>query len=187
MPALSLPGIVVLTPRRFADGRGFFSEIYSRDTLARAGVNCAFVQDNFSRSEQKGTVRGLHFQRPPHAQAKLVQVLQGAVYDVAVDIRHGSPTFGKFAATVLSKASWNQMFVPAGFAHGFMTLEPATEVLYKVSALYAPEADSGIVWDDPAIAIDWPLAGATPILSDKDATLPRLHDLGAIFPYEKFR
>ena len=187
MPSSPLPDVIVLSPRRFPDERGFFSEIYRRDAAAKTGIGADFVQDNFSRSERKGTLRGLHFQRPPHAQAKLVHVLQGSIYDVAVDIRLGSPTFAKFAGTVLSKENWRQVYVPPGFAHGFVTLEPATEVLYKVDAPYAPESDGGIVWNDPDVAIDWPLGGEPPILSAKDAKLPRLRDIGAIFPYDTFR
>ena len=182
---LDIPEVLLLTPKKHGDERGFFSEVYNRRALAAAGVHTDFVQDNHSFSPQRGTVRGLHFQAPPHAQHKLVRVVRGAVYDVAVDLRRGSPSYGRHVATILSAAAWNQLFVPAGFAHGLMTLEPDTEILYKVSAYYAPSHDHGILWNDPALGIDWPLAERDAILSDKDQHHPPLKDFGeSPFLYE---
>lgn len=175
--------VLALTPKRFEDPRGYFCETYSERTIAAAGVRDRFVQDNQSRSVMQGTIRGLHFQIPPFAQAKLVRVLRGSIYDVAVDIRAGSPSFGQYAGCVLSAAKGNQFYVPAGFAHGFVTLEPDTEIFYKVSNFYSVAHDKGIVWDDPDIAIDWPLAGGAPLTSEKDAGLPRLRDLPAYFTF----
>ena len=147
----------MLNPRKFNDGRGFFSEVYDRRTLAEAGVCTDFVQDNHSLSTLKGTVRGLHFQTPPHAQDKLVRVVRGSVFDVAVDLRRSSPTYGRHVSVVLSSEAWNQILVPVGFAHGLMTLEPNTEVVYKVSHYYAPEHDMGLLWNDPTLGIRWPI------------------------------
>jgi dTDP-4-dehydrorhamnose 3,5-epimerase len=179
---LDLPGVRLLHPRRFADGRGWFTELYSDRTLAaRAGVDTAFVQDNLSRSVLPGTIRGLHFQAPPAAQAKLLTVLAGRVFDVVVDIRHGAPTFGRHIAVMLDAEDGAQLFVPAGFAHGFCTLAPDTLVHYKVSAHYAPAHDLGIRWDDPDLAIDWPVTPARAVLSPKDRALPRLRDLPPVF------
>ena len=173
---LSLPGVIRIEPKRFGDERGFFSEVYNKRAFADAGVALDFVQDNHSLSLKAGTVRGLHYQRPPYAQAKLVRVVRGSIADVAVDIRKGSPTYGCHITETLSAENWAQLFVPAGFAHGFCTLEPDTEVLYKVSAPYDPGSDAGIVWNDPTLAIDWPVEVADAILSAKDAALPRLAD-----------
>lgn len=177
----ALAGVLVLTPKRFGDARGFFSEVYSRQRYRDAGVTAEFIQDNHSYSGPAGTVRGLHFQRPPFAQAKLVRVLRGVILDVVVDLRRGSPTYGRHVAVPLSAADWNQLFVPAGFAHGFCTLEPDTEVFYKVDAYYSAEHDGGILWNDPALGIDWPVAAEAALLSDKDRKLPLLKDLGEIF------
>lgn len=177
----ALEGVLVLTPRRFDDPRGFFSEVYNRRRYAEAGVEAEFIQDNHSRSGPVGTVRGLHFQRPPFAQAKLVRCLKGAILDVAVDLRRGSPTYGRHVAVELSATAWNQLYIPAGFAHGFCTLEPDTEVFYKVDAYYSAEHDGGIRWDDPALGIDWPVSAEAALLSDKDRRLPLLQDLGDIF------
>lgn len=174
LPHTEIPGLIYLEPRKFTDPRGFFSEVYNRDRLAERGFDRAFVQDNQSLSHAAGTVRGMHFQSPPFAQDKLVRVLRGAILDVAVDLRVGSPTFGDHAAVGLSAANWAQLLVPAGFAHGFMTLEADTEVLYKVSAPYAPAQDHGFFWRDPAVAIDWPMPAAAATLSDKDLALPLL-------------
>lgn len=179
--SLSIDGLKVIKPAQHLDARGFFSETYSASALAAAGIAVTFVQDNHSFSKDQGVIRGLHFQIPPRAQDKLVRVVRGAIYDVAVDLRHGSPTFGQHAAVVLSAGNWKQLFVPKGFAHGFCTLEPNTEVLYKVSHAYAPESDRGLAWDDPALAIDWPLAGGTPKLSDKDRKHPCLSELPVYF------
>ena len=170
--ALTIPDIKLLTPARLGDDRGFFSEVYNRATLAKLGVDTEFVQDNHSLSSRRGTVRGLHFQIPPRAQAKLVRVVRGSVFDVAVDLRRGSPSYGGHVSIVLSAAAWNQVLVPAGFAHGFMTLDPDTEVAYKVSDFHAPEHDVGLVWNDPLLAIRWPIAESEAVLSDRDRSLP---------------
>ena len=177
----SLTGVLVLTPKRFGDSRGFFSETYSRRAFEAAGIACEFVQDNHSLSAEKGVVRGLHFQLPPMAQDKLVRVVAGSVLDVAVDIRRSSPTFGKHASAVLSASNGRQMFVPAGFAHGFVTLEPRTEVVYKVSRYYSPQHDRGIRWDDPALALDWGVEKDRAVLSEKDRLLPLLKDAMELF------
>lgn len=179
-----IPDVKLLRPRRFEDARGFFSETFNRRALEAQGIVMDAVQDNHSRSVPKGTVRGLHFQSPPYAQAKLIRVTRGAVFDVAVDIRRGSPTFGRHVALVLSEAEWNQLYVPRGFAHGFCTLEPETEVLYKVDAYYAPEHDLGLAWDDPALGIEWPVTAGEAVLSDKDRTHPLLADLPEYFIYQ---
>lgn len=177
--SLSIPDVKVIVPDRFGDDRGFFSETYSRRVMADAGIEEEFVQDNHSLSAVVGTVRGLHYQLPPFAQAKLVRVIRGAVVDVAVDIRRGSPTFGQHVAVTLSAAAWNQIYVPAGFAHGFCTLEPDTEVVYKVTAYYSRVHDRGISWNDPQLGIAWPVESATAQLSDKDRNQPRLADVVA--------
>ena len=173
---LPLDGVLEVRPDRFEDERGFFSETWSLARWIEAGIDADFVQDNHSFSRARGVLRGLHFQAPPMAQAKLVRVTRGSVFDVAVDIRQGSPTFGQWASAILSAERWNQLFVPEGFAHGFVTLEPDTEVQYKVTALYSPEHDRAIRFDDPAIGIDWPVASADLILSSRDRTAPSLAD-----------
>ncbi len=150
---LKIPDVKVLTPKKNGDHRGFFSEVYNRKTLAEAGIDITFVQDNHAFSAEKGVVRGLHFQIPPFAQDKLVRVVRGSVFDVAVDLRRGSPTYGQHVSVVLSAEAWNQILVPIGFAHGLMTLEPDTEVLYKVSNYYSAEHDKGLLWNDPALGI----------------------------------
>lgn len=177
----ALPDVKIIQPKRFGDHRGFFSETYSRSAFAEAGITLDFVQDNHSLSAAVGTLRGLHFQAPPFAQDKLVRVPRGRILDVAVDIRASSPDFGKFVAVELSAENWWQLLVPAGFAHGFVTLEPDTEVLYKVNAPYAPEHDRGVAFDDPAIGIDWGFAPEALILSGKDRRHPRLADLPRYF------
>lgn len=184
-------GFTILTvPRllpaaRHVDHRGWFCEIYSVAAFEDMGIACCFVQDNHSFSRHPYTIRGLHFQQPPYAQDKLVRCLSGRVFDVAVDLRAGSPTYGQWVGAELSAANGSQFFIPAGFAHGFLTLEPDCELSYKVSALYAPQCDGGLRWDDPAIAIDWPLPTDTaPTLSDKDAGLPALSDFRSPFPYD---
>ena len=174
---LSLPEIKLITPKVLRDARGLFCETFNARALAAAGIAAAFVQDNQSLSSQKGTVRGLHFQTPPQAQAKLVRVVRGSIFDVAVDIRVGSPTYGRYASAVLSAANWRQLWIPEGFAHGFCTLEPDTEVLYKVTDFYAPECDRGLKWDDPALAIAWPVAPKAALLSPRDMRHPPLADL----------
>jgi dTDP-4-dehydrorhamnose 3,5-epimerase len=181
--ATQIPEIKLLRLEKHADARGFFSETYSRRDLTAVGITTDFVQDNHSLSAEQGVVRGLHFQLPPFVQQKLVRVIRGAIFDVAVDIRAGSPTYGAHVSAVLTSDDWNQLFIPAGFAHGFCTLEPNTEVEYKVSAYYAPRYDRGIRWDDPALAIDWPIAPGRAIISDKDRRLPLLEQLPAYFSH----
>ena len=174
-------GVLEIRPRRFEDERGFFSETWSASTFKSAGIEVDFVQDNHSLSRQRGVLRGLHFQAPPMAQDKLVRVTRGSVFDVVVDVRGASPTFGKWVGTTLTAQDWNQLYVPAGFAHGFLTLEPNTEVQYKVSAPYSPAHDRAIRFDDPAIGIDWPIELEAIILSDKDRTAPILADVDSGF------
>jgi dTDP-4-dehydrorhamnose 3,5-epimerase len=172
-----LPGLLVIEPKVFGDSRGFFLETWSRAAFAAACLDYDFVQDNHARSGPSGVLRGLHFQRPPAAQAKLVRVTSGAVFDVAVDLREGSPAFGKWYGALLSADNFRQMLIPRGFAHGYLTLAPDTEFLYKVDAPYAPDLDAGLAWDDPDLAVGWPLTEhgiATPVLSDKDRRLPGL-------------
>ena len=173
---LALPGLMEIYPSRSGDDRGFFSEVWNQARFADVGIDVPFVQDNVSVSRRKGVLRGLHFQTRPAAQAKLVRVARGAIFDVAVDIRRSSPNFGRWAGVVLSAEKWNQLYVPEGFAHGFVTLEDDTEVSYKVSALYSPEHDRSIRFDDPAIGIEWPVDGE-PRLSAKDAAAPLLSDI----------
>jgi dTDP-4-dehydrorhamnose 3,5-epimerase len=168
-----IPDVKVLVPKRFKDARGFFSETYNRRALAElAGIDCEFVQDNHSRSAERGVVRGLHYQVAPMAQHKLVRVARGAILDIAVDIRRGSPTFGRHVAARISAEEWNQIFVPVGFAHGFVTLEPDTEVIYKVSDYYSPAHERGIRWDDPDLKIDWGIDPRAAILSERDRKHP---------------
>lgn len=181
---LDLPGLFEIRPARHGDHRGFFSEVWSDAALREQGIAIEFVQDNHSFSAEAGVLRGLHYQEPPAAQAKLVRVTRGSIFDVAVDIRHGSPTFGRWAGLVISAAEWNQILVPEGFAHGFVTLEPDCEVLYKVSAPYSPSHDRTIRWDDPAIGIEWPLGDGAPVLSEKDRRAPPLAEAKAAFRYD---
>ncbi len=181
--ALAIPEVLLLTPPRFADNRGFFSETFSAKREAAAGIAGPFVQDNHSLSVPRGTVRGLHLQLAPHAQGKLVRCVRGAIWDVAVDVRHGSPTFGRHVAAVLSAENWCQLWVPAGFLHGFCTLEPETEVIYKVTADYDRASERGVVWDDPDLALPWPVEAGKAVLSDKDLVLPRLCDCPPWFAY----
>lgn len=173
---LDISDVVLIVPRRFKDARGWFAETYSAPQFAEFGIQNKFLQDNHAFSRQPGTVRGLHFQRPPAAQAKLVRALRGSIYDVAVDLRKKSSTYGKFVAATLSAINGEQLFIPAGFAHGYCTLEPDTEVLYKVDRSYAPEAEAGIIWNDPALAIAWPIAPGAGHLSDKDLQLGSFRD-----------
>ena len=167
-----IPAVRLITPKKFADARGFFSETYSRAKLAAAGIALEFVQDNHSLSTQAGVIRGLHYQTPPFAQDKLVRVIRGSIVDVAVDLRRSSPTFGRHVCMTLSADNWQQALIPVGFAHGFCTLEPDTEVMYKVTADYAPQSERGILWNDPALGIAWPQAAASPVVSDKDLKNP---------------
>ncbi|WP_417463139.1 dTDP-4-dehydrorhamnose 3,5-epimerase [Kordiimonas sp.] len=178
-----LSGVKLLKPRRFGDHRGFFAETYSRRVYAEAGVGDEFVQDNHSLSAAVGTVRGLHFQAPPHAQAKLVRCGRGAIFDVAVDIRGGSPTYGRWAGYTLSAENGAQLYIPVGFAHGFATLEPDSEIIYKCSDYSAPETEGALRWDDPDIGITWPLT-TSPVLSGKDAAAPLLAGFNSPFTFE---
>lgn len=178
---LAIPEVIVVEPRRFGDARGFFSETYNRELFAGAGITCEFVQDNQSLSEHAGTIRALHYQLPPKAQDKLVRVVKGAILDVAVDIRQGSPTFGRYVSAEISEANWRQIFVPKGFAHGFVTLEPGTEVCYKVSDYYSPDHERGIRFDDPAIGVDWGVDRDKAILNDRDRRHPLLAEQVSLF------
>ncbi|MGA8601605.1 MAG: dTDP-4-dehydrorhamnose 3,5-epimerase [Beijerinckiaceae bacterium] len=171
---LSIADVIVVRVRKFADSRGHFLETFRKADFAEMGVDCEFVQDNQAFSAQTGTIRGLHFQVPPHAQAKLVRVLRGAVYDAAVDLRRGSPTYGKWCGARLTADGGEQIFVPRGFAHGYCTLEPDTVVAYKVDSYYAPQSEAGIIWSDSAIGIDWSVPAERVLVSDKDAKLPSL-------------
>jgi dTDP-4-dehydrorhamnose 3,5-epimerase len=177
----AIAAVKIITPRKFGDQRGFFSETYNQQAFSDVGLELAFVQDNHSLSAAAGVVRGLHFQSPPFAQDKLVRVTRGAILDVAVDIRRGSPTYGQHVAVTLSAENWRQLLVPIGFAHGFVTLEENTEVQYKVTAPYAPDHDHGILWNDPALAIAWPFAADAVMLSDRDRLHPVLAALESPF------
>ena len=181
--SLAIPDVKLITPKRFGDSRGFFSETWNSRVLEEAGLHLDFVQDNHSFSAAKGVLRGLHFQKPPHAQAKLVRCTRGSVYDVAVDIRNGSPTFGQYVGAVLSAENWVQILVPEGFAHGFVTLEPDTEIQYKVTDFYATDCDANIRWDDPEIGIDWKVDRDKVTLSDKDRAAPGLSETESGFEY----
>jgi dTDP-4-dehydrorhamnose 3,5-epimerase len=176
-----IPAVKIVTPKKHGDARGFFSEVYSRVAWDNAGLDLTFVQDNHSLSTATGTLRGLHFQTPPFAQAKLLRVARGRVLDVAVDIRRSSPTFGQHVAIELSAENWRQLLIPIGFAHGFITLEPDVEVLYKTTAPYSAAHDRGLAWDDPDIGIDWRTPVGAPVLSDKDRRWPRLKDAPELF------
>lgn len=177
--------VKLISGRRFADARGWFSEVYNAKVFAGRGIDEAFVQDNHSLSRPQGTIRGLHFQTPPHGQAKLVRCLRGVIFDVAVDVRKGSPTYGQWVGAELSAENGRQLFIPVGFAHGFMTLEPDTEVFYKVTDFYAPACDGGLLWNDPDIGVEWPaLPDGSPLLSEKDESLPRLSQFDSPFPYD---
>ncbi|KQO59849.1 MULTISPECIES: dTDP-4-dehydrorhamnose 3,5-epimerase [unclassified Methylobacterium] len=176
-----IPAVKRVVPNRFGDDRGWFSETFRADILAEAGIDVAFVQDNQSFSAQTGTVRGLHFQLEPAGQAKLVRVLSGSILDVAVDLRHGSETYGRHVAVRLDAAEGEQLYVPVGFAHGFCTLEPDTMVAYKVSSYYSRAHDRNLAWNDPDLAISWPVSAEAAILSDKDRVAPSLAQLGTVF------
>lgn len=180
--ATAIPEVKILTPRIFADGRGTFSEVWSRRAFRDVGIELCFVQDNVSCSRRKGTLRGLHFQVPPFAQDKLVRVVRGRILDVAVDIRLSSPSFGRHVAVELSADCGRQLLVPAGFAHGFCTIEPDTEVQYKVTADYAPAHEGGLAFDDPALAIPWPFPPEALVLADRDRGFPVLAELPQAFP-----
>lgn len=179
--ATAIPDVKVLRPKKFGDERGFFSETYSRFTLAEHGLHYQFLQDNHASSAQPWVVRGLHYQVPPFAQDKLVRVTRGAILDVAVDIRRSSPTFGRHVAVRISAAEWNQILVPIGFAHGYCTLEPNTEVIYKVTNRYAPDHERGILWNDAALGIAWPVGADQAVLSGKDKVNPPLAKAAYLF------
>jgi dTDP-4-dehydrorhamnose 3,5-epimerase len=176
---LALPEALLITPKRHGDARGWFAETWSEKLMGEAGLANPFVQDNQAFNAKKGTLRGLHFQTAPHAQGKLVRVLKGAIYDVAVDVRPGSASYGRWVAAELTAVGGEQLFVPRGFAHGYCTLEDDTELFYKVDGAYAPQLEGGVAWNDPDLAIAWPLSGE-PVLSEKDRKLPRLKDLVAV-------
>lgn len=177
----AIADVKIITVKKFGDARGFFSEVYNRRSFVDAGIDQEFLQDNHAFSATRGTLRGLHFQSPPFAQDKLVRVTRGRILDVAVDLRKSSPTFGRHIAVEISAENWRQILVPIGFAHGYVTLEPDTEVLYKVTNYYAPDHDHGLAWNDPALAIDWGIAASEVILSDKDRRHPTLADLPGCF------
>ena len=176
-----IPDVKIIRPKKFGDHRGFFSETYNKKILAEYGIDLDFVQDNHSLSVEKGVIRGLHYQTPPYAQDKLVRVVRGSILDVAVDIRKDSPTYGKHIKAIISANDWNQILVPIGFAHGFCTLEPDTEVIYKVTNYYSPENDAGIYWNDEELGIEWPIPEEHAILSDKDKRQPKFSQIKLVF------
>lgn len=176
--------VISLIPRAFADSRGWFSETYNQARAAEAGIVVSFCQDNQSFSASAGIIRGLHYQRPPFAQAKLVRCMRGRIWDIAVDARRGSPTYGQWVAAELSAENRRQLFIPAGFLHGFITLEDNSEVAYKVSALYDAASEGGVSWDDPTLALPWPLNGREALVSDKDAVLPSFAEFDSPFEYD---
>ncbi|WP_426123877.1 dTDP-4-dehydrorhamnose 3,5-epimerase [Pararhizobium sp. PWRC1-1] len=177
--------VTLINPKRFGDDRGWFTEVYSTKKFSDIGIADEFVQDNHSLSVPVGTLRGLHFQTPPYGQAKLVRCIRGKIFDVAVDLRRGSPSYGKWVGAELSAENGRQLYIPVGFAHGFLTLEPSTEVTYKVTDFYAPANDGGIAWNDQQVNIDWPLAdGVEPLLSPKDENQPLLSAFDSPFAYD---
>lgn len=178
---LPISGLKMIKSKKFGDHRGFFSETYNKQEFAQAGMDLIFVQDNHSLSAEKGTIRGLHFQIPPFAQDKLVRVTRGRILDVALDLRRSSPTCGQWASAEISADEWNQLLVPIGFAHAFCTLEPNTEVIYKVTNYYSPSHELGVLWNDPDLTITWPIVAQDAVLSEKDRKLPRLKDLSYRF------
>ncbi|MBJ3764345.1 dTDP-4-dehydrorhamnose 3,5-epimerase [Maribius pontilimi] len=178
-----LPGVLILTPKRFGDDRGFFAETWNRQRMAQAGLDIDFVQDNHSVSARTDTLRGLHYQSPPHAQSKLVRCGRGALWDVAVDIRVGSPTYGRWTGVELTPENGKQLLIPSGFLHGFVTRAPDTEIVYKCSDHYHPDCDGAIAWNDPDIGIAWGLESTAPILSDRDAKAPALADMDPVFTW----
>jgi len=184
MQDLEIPGPVVVVPRKFQDERGFLSETYVDEWFRAHVAPASFVQDNHSYSKLPGTIRGIHFQIPPHAQGKLVRVIRGAIWDVVVDLRQGSPHFGRHLQIELSAANWKQLWIPVGFGHAFCSIEPNSEIIYKATARYDPDSERGIIWDDPDLAIDWPLAARAPVLSERDQRFPRLKDVPAYFRYQ---
>lgn len=178
-----IAGLIVVIPRRFQDERGFFAETYSARTYAELGITANFVQDNHSVSSRAGTIRGLHFQTPPHPQAKLVRCGRGAIFDVAVDLRKGSPTYGHWVGAELSAANGRQLFIPAGCAHGFATLLPDSEIIYKCTDFYAPQTEGALRWNDPEIGIEWPIDGQ-PLVNQKDAEAIFLNGFDSPFAWE---
>ncbi len=178
---LEIPDVKLLVPKKFGDHRGFFSETYNRKTLAGLGIDKEFVQDNHSLSAEKSVVRALHYQLPPMAQDKLVRVVRGAILDVAVDVRRASPSFGRHVSAVISAENWRQIYVPIGFAHGFVTLEPNTEVIYKVTNYYSPTHERGIRWNDAALGIDWGVNEAEAVLSQRDTLHPGFQEIKELF------
>ncbi len=181
----AIPGVILIEPTVHRDDRGVFVEVFNSETFASVGIERDWHQDSVSRSSLAGTIRGLHFQRPPHAQAKLVRVSRGGALDVVVDLRVGSPTYGETEAFLLSADRWEVLFVPEGLAHGICTLEPDTEISYKVSDRYSPAHEGGIRWDDPTLAIAWPLGGREAVVSEKDASLPFLDRFESPFIFEE--
>jgi dTDP-4-dehydrorhamnose 3,5-epimerase len=179
-----IPDVKLIVPKRFTDTRGYFSETWSDQSFRRTIANVVFLQDNQSVTAKKGTLRGLHFQKPPFAQGKLVRVVHGSILDVAVDIRQGSPTYRQHIAVKLDASEGAQLWIPTGFLHGFCTLEDATEVFYKVTAYYSANHDAGVVWNDPTLGIDWPVDPESVVLSEKDQRLPRWSDLPDHFDYK---
>ena len=178
---LDIPDVLLITPQKFKDSRGYFTETYQATDFAELGIRCSFVQDSQALSIPSNTVRGLHFQRPPMSQAKLVRVLRGRIFDAVVDIRRGSPTYGRWCAATITAEGGEQLFVPHGFAHAYCTLEPNTEVFYKVDNLYSKECDGGVLWNDPTIGISWPVAEQDAIMSEKDRNLPLLVNFNTPF------
>ncbi|WP_132270433.1 dTDP-4-dehydrorhamnose 3,5-epimerase [Novosphingobium sp. PhB57] len=182
---LRIPGVALVVPRQIGDKRGYFSEIFREDFFEDACGKWNFVQDNESFSESRGTLRGLHFQSEPHTQGKLVRCTAGALYDVAVDIRRGSPFYGQWISQILTAKNGKQLWLPPGFAHGFCSLEPETVISYKVTSYYTPECERGLAWDDPVVGIDWPDITNTNSLSDRDRAQPNFIDLPEYFPWER--
>jgi dTDP-4-dehydrorhamnose 3,5-epimerase len=182
---LAIKDVLLIKSSCHQDSRGFFSEIYSRQTFLEAGIVTDFIQDNFSLSREVGVIRGLHFQSPPFAQTKLLRVVRGAIFDVVVDIRRGSPTFGGSVATKLTADDWSQLYIPEGFAHGFCTIEPNTEITYKVNSPYSPQHDHGLLWCDPNLDIKWPISPENTLISERDKNHPILSEISGYFEYEK--
>jgi dTDP-4-dehydrorhamnose 3,5-epimerase len=179
--ATAIADVLLILPKRMTDNRGYFAETYNAEDFAALGIQTRFVQDNQSLSAARGTVRGLHYQLEPAAQAKLIRVVRGSILDVAVDLRRGSATFGQHAKALLDETSFHQLYIPVGFAHGFVTLEPDTEVLYKVSSYYSPEHEGGIAFDDPALGIEWGISRAEAVMSERDKCYPALADARELF------
>ncbi|MBV9107076.1 MAG: dTDP-4-dehydrorhamnose 3,5-epimerase [Verrucomicrobia bacterium] len=182
-----IPDVKLIVPKRFTDARGYFSETWNDLAFRQEIANTTFVQDNQSVTAKKGTLRGLHFQKPPFAQGKLVRVVRGSIFEIAVDIRAGSPTYRRHVAIALNAEEGSQLWVPPGFLHGFCTLEDTTEVFYKVTSYYSATHDAGVLWNDSSLGINWPVDAASVVLSEKDQRLPRLSDLPELFTYEDFQ